>query len=67
MDLPLLEQAVGNCWPLPRPRIGMLLLIGVGALVLFETGPFIANFVAVGLVGLAAFGLWAYRKRRRNG
>ena len=47
--------------------VGMLLLIGVGALVLFETGPFIANFVAVGLVGLAAYGLWAYRKRRRSG
>ena len=46
--------------------LGMLLLIGVGALVLFETGPLIANFVAVGLVGLTAFGLWAYRKRRRN-
>ena len=46
--------------------IGMLLLIWVGALVLFETGPFIANFVAVALVGLAAFGLWAYQKRRRN-
>ena len=46
--------------------IGMLLLIGVGALVLFETGPLIANFIAVGLVGLAAFGLWAYQKRRRN-
>ena len=46
---------------------GMLLLIGVGALVLFETGPLIANFIAVGLVGLAAFGLWAYQKRRRSG
>ena len=47
--------------------IGMLLLIGVGALVLFEMGPFIANLVAVGLVGLAALGLWAYRRRRRSG
>ena len=47
--------------------IGMLALIGVGALMLFETGPFIANYVAVGLVGLAAFGLWAYQKRQRNG
>ena len=47
--------------------IGMLLLIGIGALVLFETGPFIANLVAVGLVGLAAFALWAYQKRRPNG
>ena len=36
--------------------IGMLLLIGVGALVLFEMGPFIANLVAVGLVGLAGLG-----------
>lgn len=43
---------------------GMLLLILVGALVLFETGPMVANFVAVGLVGLAAFGLWAHRRRR---
>ena len=47
--------------------IGMLLLIGIGALVLFETGPSVANFVAVGLVGLAALGLWAYRNRRRSG
>ena len=46
--------------------IGMLLLIWLGALVLFETGPFIANFVAVGLVGLAAFGLWVYQERRRD-
>ena len=47
--------------------VGMLLLIWVGALVLFETGPLTANFVAVGLVGLAAFGLWAYQKRWRSG
>ena len=47
--------------------IGMLLLIWLGALVLFETGPFIANFVAVGLVGLAAFGLWVYQETTRNG
>ena len=46
--------------------VGMLLLIWVGALVLFETGPLAANFVAVGLVGLAAFGLWVHQKRRRN-
>ena len=46
--------------------IGMLLLIGVGALVLFETGPLAANIVAVGLVGLATFGLWVHQKRRRN-
>ena len=45
---------------------GMLLLILFGALVLFEMGPFIANFAAVALVGLAAFGLWAFEKRRRG-
>ena len=39
--------------------VGMLLLILVGALVLFEAGSLIANLVAVGLVGLAALGLWA--------
>ena len=42
--------------------IGMLLLIWVWALVLFETGPLIANFLAVILVGLAALGLWTYRR-----
>ena len=47
--------------------IGMLLLIGVGAVVLFETGPFLANFVAVGLVGLAAIGLWGYQESTREG
>ena len=47
--------------------IGMLLLIWVGALVLFETGPLIANSVAVGMVGLAAYGLWAHQKRRLSG
>ena len=47
--------------------IGMLLLIWLGVLVLFETGPFIANFVAVGLVGLAAIGLWVYQETTRNG
>ena len=47
--------------------IGMLLLIWLGALVLFEAGPLIANFVAVGLVGIAAIGLWANQKRRRSG
>ena len=47
--------------------VGMLMLIWVGALVLFETGPLVANFVAVGMVGLAAFGLWAHQKRRHNG
>ena len=44
--------------------IGMLLLVEVGVLVLFETGALIANFVAVGMVALAALGLWAYQKRR---
>ena len=47
--------------------IGLLLLIWGWALVLFETGPLIANSVAVGMVGLAAFGLWAHQKRRRSG
>ena len=42
--------------------IGMLALIVVGALVLFETGTGIANLAAVALVGLATLGLWAYRK-----
>ena len=46
--------------------IGMLPLIGVGALVLFEAGTLIANFVAVGLVGLAAVGLWVYQNRTRG-
>ena len=40
--------------------IGMLLLIIIGALVLFYTGPEIANFVAIGLVGLATLRLWAH-------
>ena len=43
--------------------IGMLLPLGVGALVLFEMGAIIANFVAVGLVGMASFSLWMFRKR----
>ena len=47
--------------------IGMLALIALGALVLFQTGTGIANFVAVGLVGLASIGLWAYQKRTQNG
>ena len=47
--------------------IGMLPLVALGALVLFETGPSTANFVAVGLVGLAASGLWAYRERTHDG
>ena len=47
--------------------VGMLPLVAVGALVLFEMGALIANLVAVGLVGLAAFGLWAYLKRTHSG
>ena len=47
--------------------VGMLPLVALGGLVLFETGTVIANFVAVGLVGAASFGLWAYQKRRQGG
>ena len=47
--------------------VGMLPLVALGGLVLFETGAIIANFVAVGLVGAASFGLWAYQKRRQGG
>ena len=47
--------------------MGMLPLVAVGGLVLFETGAIIANFVAVGLVGLASFGLWAYQRRTQGG
>ena len=47
--------------------IGMLVLILIGAPVLFQTGPLIANFVAVGLVGSAALGLWTYQKHQRVG
>ena len=43
--------------------IGMLLVILLGGLVLFETGESTASFVAVGLVGLATLGLWAYNLR----
>ena len=46
--------------------IGMLLVILLGGLVLFETGASTASFVAVGLVGLATLGLWAYQKRRQT-
>ena len=45
---------------------GMLLLIAAGALVLFQTGPSVANIFAVVLVGLAVFGPWAYRKRQQS-
>ena len=41
--------------------IGMLPLIALGALALFETGTGPANLAAVGLVGAAALGLWAYQ------
>ena len=40
--------------------IGMLLVILLGGLVLFETGERTANYVAVGLVGLATLGLWVF-------
>ena len=46
--------------------IGMLLVILLGGLVLFETGASIASFVAVVLVGLATLGLWAYKERRQT-
>lgn len=46
--------------------IVMLLLIGLGALVLFEAGAIAANFAAVGMVGLAAFGFWVLVKHRRR-
>ena len=70
--LPLLMAIIGLAFARPTRRklaavaaasIGMLLLIVLGALVLFETGPTIANFVAVGLVGLAALGVWMYQRR----
>ena len=40
--------------------VGMLLVVLLGGLVLFETGASTASFVAVGLVGLATLGLWAF-------
>ena len=46
--------------------VAMLPLIAAGALVLFEAGPFVANFVAVMLVGSAAFVLSVYQKRTRS-
>lgn len=46
--------------------IGMLPLIALGALVLFEKGAGTASLVAVGLVGLASLGLWAYQKRTQT-
>lgn len=49
-----------------KTSIGMLLLIMLGALVLFEAGTTIANFVAVGLVGLASLGIWLHRKRTQR-
>ncbi len=70
--LPLLMAIIGLAYARPTRRkmlavakvsVGMLLLITLGALVLFETGPRIANFVAVGLVGLATVGVWMYRRR----
>ena len=73
--LPLLLVTVGLASARPSPgkivavataSIGMLLLIGLCALVLFETGTRIANFVAVGLVGLATLGLWIHQKRTQT-
>ena len=70
--LPLLMAIIGLAYARPTRRkmlavaavsIGMLLLITLGALVLFETGPRIANLIAVGLVGLATLGVWMYRRR----
>ena len=70
--LPLLMAIIGLAYARPTRRkmlavakvsVGMLLLITLGALVLFETGPRIANLVAVGLVGLATLGVWMYRRR----
>ena len=45
----------------------MLMLMGLSALVLFEAGVWTANFVAVGLVGLATVGLSIYLKCTRSG
>ena len=53
--------------PVAAAGVGMLLLIGVGALVLFERGALFADFVAVGLGALVTFGLWAFRRCRHNG
>lgn len=70
--LPLLIAIIGLAYARPTRRkmlavatvsIGMLLLIVLSALVLFVTGPRIASFVAVGLVGLAALGVWKYQRR----
>ena len=65
--LAIVRTSRGQMLAVAAASIGMLLLIGVGALVLFEMGPFVANFVAVGLVGLAGLGLWAHQKRRLSG
>ena len=74
--IPLLLTVGGLVWARPAwgqvlataaASVGMLPLIGVGALVLFETGVSIATAVAVGLVGSAAFGLWMYQRRMQRG
>ena len=74
--IPLLLAIGGMAWARTSRRqvlavaaasVGMLPLVALGGLVLFETGPGIANFVGVGLVGVASFGLWAYQKRIRRG
>lgn len=46
--------------------IGMLMLILLGGLVLFEKGENTASLVAVGLVGLATLGLWAHERRTQK-
>ena len=46
--------------------IGMLLLVGFGAIVLFETGPKAANLVALGLVSLASLVLLAHQIRSQH-
>ena len=46
--------------------LGMLPLLGLGSLVLFEAGPTLANVVAVGLVALTSFGLLLHRMRARK-
>ena len=53
-------RAIAVAW------LGMLPLLGLGALALFQAGPTLANVVAVGLVALASFGLLQHRMRARN-
>ena len=53
-------RAIAAAW------LGMLPLLGLGALVLFQAGPTLANVVAVGLVALASFALLQHRMRAHN-